>query len=152
MAWCLVGGLPSARHPVPYDSEVDGPRSIGPSPWPAFWKTKTKHLSFVPYFVLILLRFLSAVFWEKSQAECEDSVHPRSDTRCVPSQWETAVLCNDVSHWLRASLELVDSRFAPNQWEMALVCNDVSHWLGANLESALYMVMYICVAYLPTEI
>ena len=30
-----------------------------------------------------------------------------------------------------------DSRFAPNQWETALLCNDVSHWLGASLESAL---------------
>ena len=30
-----------------------------------------------------------------------------------------------------------DSKFAPSQWEMALLCNDVSHWLGANLESAL---------------
>ena len=30
-----------------------------------------------------------------------------------------------------------DSRFAPIQWEMALLCNNVSHWLGANLESAL---------------
>ena len=31
-----------------------------------------------------------------------------------------------------------DSKFAPSQWETALLCNDVSHWLGANLESALY--------------
>ena len=31
-----------------------------------------------------------------------------------------------------------DSRFAPSQWETALLCKDVSHWLGANLESALY--------------
>ena len=31
-----------------------------------------------------------------------------------------------------------DSRLAPIQWEMALFCNDVSHWLGANLESALF--------------
>ena len=31
----------------------------------------------------------------------------------------------------------VDSRFVPSQWEMALLCNDVSHWLGANLESPL---------------
>ena len=30
-----------------------------------------------------------------------------------------------------------DTRFAPSQWETALLCNDVSHWLGANLESAL---------------
>ena len=30
-----------------------------------------------------------------------------------------------------------DSRVAPIQWETALLCNDVSHWLGASLESAL---------------
>ena len=30
-----------------------------------------------------------------------------------------------------------DSRFATSQWEMALLCNDVFHWLGASLESAL---------------
>ena len=29
------------------------------------------------------------------------------------------------------------SRFAPSQWETALLCNDVSHWLGASLEPAL---------------
>ena len=29
----------------------------------------------------------------------------------------------------------------PNQWETALLCNDVTHWLGANLESALYFFM-----------
>ena len=32
-----------------------------------------------------------------------------------------------------------DSRFAPSQWETALLCNDVSHWLGAKLESALIL-------------
>ena len=31
-----------------------------------------------------------------------------------------------------------DSRFAPSQWETLLQSNTVSHWLGANLESALY--------------
>ena len=30
-----------------------------------------------------------------------------------------------------------DSMFVPSQWETALLCNDVSHWLGANIESAL---------------
>ena len=30
-----------------------------------------------------------------------------------------------------------DSRLAPSQWETALLCNDVSHWLGTSLESAL---------------
>ena len=31
----------------------------------------------------------------------------------------------------------VDSRFGPCQWEKALLCNNVSHWLGKSLESAL---------------
>ena len=30
-----------------------------------------------------------------------------------------------------------DSRFASSQWETALLCNDVSHWLDADLKSAL---------------
>ena len=28
-------------------------------------------------------------------------------------------------------------RLAPSQWETALLCNAISHWLGANQESAL---------------
>ena len=32
-----------------------------------------------------------------------------------------------------------DSRFVPSQLETALLCNNVSHWLGASLESALYI-------------
>ena len=36
------------------------------------------------------------------------------------------------THVIRA-----DSRFAPSQWESALLCNDVSHWLGASLRPAL---------------
>ena len=31
----------------------------------------------------------------------------------------------------------VNSRFTPSQWETSLQSNAVSHWLGANLESAL---------------
>ena len=33
-----------------------------------------------------------------------------------------------------------DSRFAPSQWETPLLCNDVSHWLGTSLKSAVIMV------------
>ena len=33
-----------------------------------------------------------------------------------------------------------DSRIAPSQWETVLLCNTVSHWLGASLESALIMI------------
>ena len=35
------------------------------------------------------------------------------------------------------------SRLANSQLETALLCNDVSHWLGANLESALqYLLVF----------
>ena len=33
-----------------------------------------------------------------------------------------------------------DSRLAPSQWETSLQSNTVSHWLGANLESALPLI------------
>ena len=33
-----------------------------------------------------------------------------------------------------------DSRFAPSQWETALLCKHLSHWLGASLELALYVI------------
>ena len=32
-----------------------------------------------------------------------------------------------------------DSTLAPSQWETSLQSNGISHWLGANLESALYV-------------
>ena len=35
-----------------------------------------------------------------------------------------------------------DSRFAPSQWESALLCNNVSHWLAINLESSLHACRY----------
>ena len=38
-----------------------------------------------------------------------------------------------------ANMFRVDSRLAPSQWETALLCNAVSHWLSASLESALYV-------------
>ena len=34
---------------------------------------------------------------------------------------------------------MADSRFAPSQWETSLQSNAVSHWLGTNLESALLL-------------
>ena len=36
-----------------------------------------------------------------------------------------------------APFHRTDSRFPPTQWETVLLCNHVSHWLGANLESTL---------------
>ena len=35
-----------------------------------------------------------------------------------------------------------DSRFVPSQWETASLCNVVSHWLAAKLESALSVLQH----------
>ena len=34
-----------------------------------------------------------------------------------------------------------DSSFAPSQWETSLLCNNVSHWLDVSLEPALYVLL-----------
>ena len=41
-------------------------------------------------------------------------------------------------NFIKTTFPRAESRFAPSQWETALLCNDVSHWLGSNLESALF--------------
>ena len=38
-----------------------------------------------------------------------------------------------------APIYRADSRIAPSQWETALQSNAVSHWLGANLKSVLHL-------------
>ena len=40
------------------------------------------------------------------------------------------------NHWMGMDYR-ADSRFVPSQWETALLCNGVSHWLGTSLDSAL---------------
>ena len=46
----------------------------------------------------------------------------------------------DIPPWLVVPEGIrADSKFAPSQWETPILCNGVSHWPGANLESALGM-------------
>ena len=44
-----------------------------------------------------------------------------------------------------------NTRIAPSQWETALLCNDVSHWLGAILESALHVICGMMMPWLLTH-
>ena len=105
----------------------------------------------------------------------------RADSRLVPSQWETSLHSNTVSHWLGVNLAKVyfhtallhwyqihfllvcgiraDSRLAPSQWETSLQSNAVSHWLGANLAKVYFHTallhwyqsrfLLVCVVWLP---
>ena len=47
--------------------------------------------------------------------------------------------CPPQMHYSRA-----DSRFAPSQWETALLCNDVSHWLGVKPRISPFTAKLIC--------
>ena len=54
----------------------------------------------------------------------------------LPSPWQHDTIPASPGHsW--ASINRDDSRLVPSQWETSLQSNAVSHWLGANLESAL---------------
>ena len=48
--------------------------------------------------------------------------------------------------WVKPKTRRTDSRFAPSQWETALLCNDVSHWLSASLESAMKTILRVLFA------
>ena len=69
--------------------------------------------------------FVWDMTWTKWKISVWCNQHHRADSRSAPSQWETSLQSNAVSHWLGANLE-----------SALTLCNDVSHWLGANLESA----------------
>ena len=52
----------------------------------------------------------------------------------IPQYWKDSHVLHLHEWWYCRA----DSRFVPSQWETVLLCNSVSHWLGASLESALY--------------
>ena len=51
--------------------------------------------------------------------------------RMLHCYYQTNLLC------MQGIIYRADSRFEPSQWETLLQSNAISHWLGANLESAL---------------
>ena len=76
-----------------------------------------------------------AFLLDGSPAKCALFTVCRELFSCLPSVWR--LRAPSPKDKCRA-----DSRFAPCQWETALLCNDVSHWLGASLRSALQMSNY----------
>ena len=100
--WLLVG-----------DSPHKGPVTRKAFPWHdvIMHRTVRRKQSVAP--ILPLAAFRSG-YWRSDTAimsyRCLGlgirlTIITRADSRFVPSQWETALLCNDVSHWLDASLE-----------------------------------------------
>ena len=61
---------------------------------------------------------------------------------CFTTAWVCLSLCMNVD---RYDIHRADSGLAPSQWETSLQNNAVSHWLGANLALSVYVyvcVMY----------
>ena len=56
-----------------------------------------------------------------------------SATKSLPEP----MLTKSLIHYCVTQDNWADYKFAPSQWETVLLCNDVSHWLGASLQSAL---------------
>ena len=61
--------------------------------------------------------------------------------------WNSRAFSTGVSTvWALSILNRADSRFVPSQWETSLQSNTVSHWLGTNLESALLYTVPLCMS------
>ena len=56
-------------------------------------------------------------------------------TNAGPDHWRIYALSHLNVFSITQGHKCAFYRFALNQWETALLCNDVSHWLGASLES-----------------
>ena len=79
-------------------------------------------------FGIFYLEFLSYYQENKGKTAWIGSV--LNGTYMIMGKW-TSIQSAWRGHNIRAA-----SRFAPSQWETALLRNDVSHWLDANLEAA----------------
>ena len=64
-------------------------------------------------------------------------IHYNAAQISSPAQAQQAPGPNVSSTRSSRSVYRADSRYAPSQWETALLCNYISHRLGTNLESAL---------------
>ena len=57
-----------------------------------------------------------------------------NELTCHVGYWFSNQQCTNMKHLLVVVVPGSILGLLPNQWETALLCNDVSHWLGASLE------------------
>ena len=80
---------------------------------------------------------VTAISWKISRSWAPKKWGPTCDRDISNSAiYTTAIYRAYTVSWIRAI-----SRFAASQWETALLCNDLSHWLDASLESALWVLL-----------
>ena len=87
-------------------------------------------------FILLTVCIFTALVWQMITHECMLLLLICNFGECM-SMLVYIVLDRNHFIQMRYWDYRADSRFAPSQWETALFCNAVSHWLGTSLESAL---------------
>ena len=106
-----------------------------------FWGTKTtnfyKNRSFWPQ-----IQFFPRSFWVQFSVASGTPPSVFRPSTPPPTPGVALDHFNQNMVYILKMYFRADSRFAPSQWEMVLLCNNVSHWLGASLESALYMIVW----------
>ena len=103
------------------------------SPCPVLWLTTLKWKmfsfwgNFHHWFITVILTTSSAANDKKF---CQNDDHFDSMYVSKRSPW-----CES------RCISRADCRFAPSQWETSLQSNAISHWLGVNLQSALISIV-----------
>ena len=108
-----------------YDNQFDSPKSLGV----CYWCVKIPQCGYMDH----ELKHISFYVQKRvvAMGMCYNPALVRNKPLRSPSSVKWV-------YWpYHKESTRADSWFAPRQWEMALRCNDVSHWLGASLESAL---------------
>ena len=78
-----------------------------------------------------------------SDRKCLDLRGTRTPNLRIHGYWVITVAADGLMQLsITATNYRADFMFAPSQWETALLCNDVSHWLGASLEFTLTHMRY----------
>ena len=70
-----------------------------------------------------------------------------SPSSSLPFPWWLQPILEQISFSQEVVVSRDDSRFAPSQWETSLQSNAISHWLGANLEPAPSKYLLYCSIY-----
>ena len=78
------------------------------------------------------------------QAGCHKRGYKAGIVNMVYNKFAIRRQVTDLSEGSKKEIYRANSRLAPSQWETSLLSNAVSHWLGTNLEAALIYITFVC--------
>ena len=123
---------PTPFHTLPAPSSAPAPSPMRvPSPRP--WETSPQRSTSPRPFESSPQRSASPRPWEPSPQRAPSPRPDKISTTSIPQEPGKVGQMRPFGYNNRA-----DSWLVPSQWETSLQSNAVSHWLGANLESALW--------------